>query len=207
MSAASRTVETGFAPATFRRHWGWLLAFAIVQVIAGSFAIAIPTLASLIGVALFGWLMILSGVFQVAHAVRVRKWPGFALHLLGGVLYLAAGVLVLLYPLPGALALTLLLAGLFLADGVLRILVASRARRGDRKEGWGWMLAGGIASIVLGAMLVLGWPSTALWAIGLLLGVNLLFGCAMNAALALACRKIQKEMHGDDGHRPVPSHA
>jgi uncharacterized membrane protein HdeD (DUF308 family) len=207
MSVASPTFETDVAPAIFRRHWGWLLAFAIVQVIAGSFAMAIPTLASLVGVALFGWLMIMSGIFQVVHAVRVRRWPGFALHLLGGLLYLAAGVLVLLYPLPGALALTLLLAGLFLADGVLRILVASRARRQERKKGWGWMLAGGIASIVLGAMLIVGWPSTALWAIGLLLGVNLVFGGAMNAALALACRKIQKATHGDAGHGHAPLHA
>lgn len=199
MSAATRSVDADLAPALFRRHWGWLLAFAIVQVIAGSFAIAIPTLASLVGVALFGWLMIVSSVFQIIHAFRVRKWPGFALHLLSGLLYAAAGLFVLVYPLPGLLALTLLLAALLLADGILRVVLASRVRR--QQEGWGWILAGGIASVFLGGMLIVGWPAVALWAIGLLLGVNLVFGGAMNAALALACRKKQKESRGDTAHR------
>lgn len=84
----------------FRRHWGWLLAFAIVQIVAGSLAISVPTVASLAAVAVFGALMLTAAIFQVAHAVRVRKWPGFALHMLGGLLYAAAGVLVLIYPFP-----------------------------------------------------------------------------------------------------------
>lgn len=189
------SIKADFSPALFRRHWGWLLAFAIVQIVAGAFAVAIPTLASLIAVAVFGWVMIVSAIFQIAHAVRVRKWPGFALHLLGGLLYAAAGVLALLYPFPGALALTLFVAGLLLAEGILRIVLASAVRP---QEGWGWFLAGGIASIVLGGMLIFGWPSTALWALGLLLGVNLIFNGAMNASLALACRKKLKEGPRDD---------
>jgi uncharacterized membrane protein HdeD (DUF308 family) len=190
-------MEANLAPALFRRHWGALLAFAIVQVIAGAVAVAIPTLASLVAVAVFGWLMIIAAIFQIVHAIRVRKWRGFALHLLGGLLYAAAGVLALLYPFSGVLALTLFLAGLLLADGILRIILASTVRP---QEGWGWFLAAGIASVVLGGMLIFGWPATALWAIGLLLGINLIFSGAMNAALALACRKKQKEqLRGNTG--------
>lgn len=201
MSAASSSVKTEVAPALFLRNWGWLLAFAIVQVVAGMFAIAIPTLASLITVAVFGALLLIAASFQIVHAVRVRKWPGFALHLLGGLLYAAAGVLALLYPFPGLLALTLFLAGLLLADGMLRIALAFSVRS---QEGWGWFLIGGIASIALGGMLIFGWPSTALWALGLLLGVNLMFSGAMNAALAWQCRKKQKEGPRDDAG---PTHA
>lgn len=205
MSAAIDATQADPGVAVFRRHWGWLLAFAIVQVIAGALAVAIPTLASLAAVAIFGWVMLVAAVFHIAHAIRVRKWPGFALHLLGGVLYAAAGVLALLYPFSGALALTLLLAGLLLAEGVLRIFLASTLKR---REGWGWFLAAGIASILLGGMLILGWPSTALWALGLLLGIDLIFGGAMNASLALACRKKQNDQRPrDTGRKHAPATA
>jgi len=195
-SIKAERAKTEAATNLFQRHWGWLLAFAIVQVIAGSIAIAIPPLASLIAVAVFGWVMIVAAAFQIAHAVRVRKWPGFALHLLGGVLYAAVGVLTLLYPFPSALVLTLCLAGLLLAEGVLRTALAFTIRP---QQGWSWFLAAGIASIVLGGMLIFGWPASALWAIGLLLGVNLVFAGAMNAALALACRKRQRGQPRDTG--------
>jgi len=198
MSAASGSVKAELAPELFGRHWGWLLAFAIVQVIAGALAVAIPLLASLVAVAVFGWVMIVSAIFQIAHAIRVRKWPGFALHLLSGLLYATAGVLALLYPFPGMLVLTLCLAGLLLADGILRIVLASKVKP---QQGWGWFLAGGIASIVLGGLLIFGWPATALWATGLLLGINLIFSGATNAALALACRKRQMDEPRDTGPR------
>lgn len=189
-SAPGESVKAEAGSALFRRHWGWLLAFGIVQILAGSIAISVPPLASLVAVAVFGALMLTAAVFQIAHAVRVRKWPGFALHLLGGLLYAAAGVLVLIYPFPGMLALTLFLAGLLLAEGILRIALARQVRQ---QQGWGWFLAGGIASVVLGALLMVGWPGTALWALGLMLGVNLVFNGATSAMVALACRKKQKE--------------
>jgi uncharacterized membrane protein HdeD (DUF308 family) len=204
MVAANNSIRAEL-PQLFRRRWGWLLAFAIVQVIAGSFAIAIPTLASLVAAAVFGWVMIISAIFQIMHAVRVRKWSGFALHLLGGLLYGGAGVLVLLYPFPGVLALTLLLTGLLLADGVLRIMLAWTLKP---QKGWGWVLAGGIASFALGSLLIFGWPATALWAVGLVLGVNLVFSGAMNAALAFACRKQQQQGSPDDkGSTEAPATA
>jgi len=190
VSASGEAAKREADSVLFRRHWGWLLAFAIVQIVAGSLAISTPPLASLVAVAVFGALMLTAAIFQIVHALRVRKWPGFALHLLGGLLYAAAGVLALIYPFPGMLALTLFLAGLLLAEGILRIVLARKVRQ---QQGWGWFLAGGIASVVLGALLMIGWPGTALWALGLMLGVNLVFNGATSAALALACRKRQKE--------------
>lgn len=208
MAATPSDINADLSPRVFRRHWGWLLAFGIVQLIAGAFAIATPTLASLVAVALFGWLMLASAVFQIIHAVRVRRWKGFLLHLLGGVLYAAAGILALLNPFSGMLALTLVVAALFLADGVLRIALAMSVRQ--QQEGWGWMLAGGLASVILGGMLLFGMPATAMWALGLLLGINLMFSGVMNAALAMTCRQKQKreEPHGGDaGHRHAPTPA
>jgi uncharacterized membrane protein HdeD (DUF308 family) len=195
MSAASGSLEFERAPHLFRRHWGWLLGFAIVQIVAGAFAIALPALASLVAVAVFGWVMIVAAIFQIAHAIRVRQWPGFALQLLGGLLYGGAGVLALLYPVPSLFGLTLFVGALLLAEGILRVVLAWRVRvQGDwGQEGWGWFLAAGIASIVLGGMLLVGWPATALWALGLLMGIDLIFGGSTNVAVALLCRKRQNE--------------
>jgi uncharacterized membrane protein HdeD (DUF308 family) len=201
------TAETFARPdrnwTVFRRHWGWLLAFAIVQLIAGILAVAIPALASIVAVAVFGWVMLVSAIFQIVHAVRVREWKGFALHLLGGLLYAAAGILTLIYPFSGLLALTLLLAALLLADGILHVVLGARHRP---RDGWGWFLAAGIASIILGILLIVGWPTTALWAIGLLLGVNLIFNGVMNAALALDCRR-RRLQQGDAESERAPAAA
>jgi uncharacterized membrane protein HdeD (DUF308 family) len=208
-STMATTAETFASPdrnwTVFRRHWGWLLAFGIVQLIAGILAVAIPALASIVAVAVFGWVMLVSAVFQIVHAVQVRQWQGFALHLLGGLLYAAVGILTLLNPFTGMLALTLLLAGLLLADGILRVVLGVRQRP---REGWGWFLTAGIASLVLGILLIVGWPATALWAIGLLLGVNLVFSGVTNAALAMDCRRRQRREHGDTGseHTPAAAH-
>ena len=187
----------------FRRHWGWLLAFGIIQLIAGALAVAIPVWASIVGVALFGWVMIVSAIFQLVHAFRVRRWQGFALHFLGGILYAAAGILTLLYPFSGLAALTFILAALFLVDGVSRVVLGVRQRG---KEGWGWFLAGGIVSLLVAALLLIGWPGTALWAIGLLLGINLVFSGATNAALAMDCRRQQRNDPHTDGEAPAAAH-
>jgi uncharacterized membrane protein HdeD (DUF308 family) len=170
---------------SLRMGWGWLLALGVVQILGGALAIAVPAIASLAAVMVIGWLLIVAAVFHIIHAFKVRKWPGFALHLLGAILYGAAGVLVLLYPIPGALTLTLFIASLLTAEGVLRSVLAFQLRP---RTGWGWFLIGGMASLVLGVMLFVGWPATAIWAIGLLLGINMVITGSMNVSLALFSR-------------------
>jgi len=174
-------------------RWGWLLALAIVQVLAGLAAIALPSMATMVATLVFGWVLLIAAVFHVVHAITVRRWRGFALHLLGGLLYGAAGILILLNPLSGALSLTLVLAALLLIEGILRSALAFNVRPHD---GWGWFLAGGIMSLLLGALLLAGWPATALWAIGTLVGIQLLFSGAMNLAFAFACRRHCKSAGG-----------
>ena len=136
-------------------------------------------------VLIFGAVLLTSAIFHLVHAFKTRRWPGTLWYVLGGLLYGAAGVLVLLFPLGGALTLAVVVATLLIADGVLRALVASTLRP---QAGWGWSLAAGVASVLLGIILFTGWPATAIWAIGLLLGINLLFSGATNAAVAIASR-------------------
>jgi uncharacterized membrane protein HdeD (DUF308 family) len=185
MATVTDSVRSDFASTTLGERWGWLLALGIVQLIAGSIAIAAPALASLAAVLIFGVVLLTSAIFHLVHAFKTRKWPGTFWYVLGGFLYAAAGVLVLLFPLGGALTLAVVIATLLIGDGVLRALVASTLRP---QEGWGWWLAAGIASVLLGVTLFMGWPATAIWAIGLLLGINLMFSGATNAALAIASR-------------------
>ena len=179
------SMESDAATTVLRPRRGWLFALSILQIIAGCVAIASPIIASLAAVAIFGALLILTAVIQLIHAFKVRAWPRSAWYGLGGVLYAIAGLMVALNPIGGAIALAVLIAGLLIAEGVLRIMFAMAARP---IAGWGWLIAAGIGSIVVGAFLLIGWPADALWIVGLLLGINLIFTGVMYAALALGAR-------------------
>lgn len=168
-----------------RRSWG-LLILGIMQVIGGAFAIAVPVVATLVAAVVSGSVMLILGVLQVAQAISVRKPKKvMLLQLLGGLLYLATGAIVLWFPVPGAISLTILVGAMLIADGVIRCMLAYRLRPAN---GWGWFLSAGIASALVGVLLLIGWPLTGLWALGMLLGVNLLFMGMTNSALAVAYR-------------------
>ena len=183
--SSTESMESEAATTVLRHRWGWLFALSIMQIIAGCVAIASPIIASLAAVAIFGAVLILTAVIQLIHAFKVRAWPRSAWYGLGGILYAIAGLMVALNPIGGAIALAVLIAVLFIADGVLRIMFAMAARP---IAGWGWLIAGGIGSVVVGAFLLIGWPADALWLVGLLLGINLIFTGVMYAVLALGAR-------------------
>jgi uncharacterized membrane protein HdeD (DUF308 family) len=177
------------------RRWGWLLLLGIVQVICGAVALAIPVAASLAAAIVAGALLLASGIFQLFHAFSIRPWRGAALPIVGGALYVIVGVLLLAFPVTGALTLTIAVGALLIADGVVHI-VLSRAIRA--MPGSGWMLAAGIASVLVGILLLIGWPLTGLIALGVLLGISLLFSGATNAALAVAFRA-RRHREGENG--------
>jgi uncharacterized membrane protein HdeD (DUF308 family) len=185
MPTITDTVKADTAATPLGHRWGWLLALGIVQIVAGSIAIAVPVVASIAAVGIFGAVLLVTAALQLIHAFKVRAWPRSAWSGLGGVLYAIAGLLVVMYPLGGALTLAVMIAILFIADGTLRMVFGMTVRP---VAGWGWLVAAGLCSIVVGVILLLGWPATALWATGLLLGVNLIFTGVMNATLALASR-------------------
>lgn len=168
------------------RHWGWLLALGIIQLCAGMLALAMPVIASIVAAAFIGWLLLFPAVAHLVHAFKVRAWRGFLLHLLGALAYGIAGVLIIFNPLRGAISLTLLVAWLFLADGVIRGMLAFRVRPHD---GWGWFLAGAVVSFVVGLLLLLGWPVTGYWALGTFLGIDLIFSGVSYVFLSMAGRR------------------
>src|ERR1700738_864286 len=121
MATTTAPLESEIAAAAPGHRWGWLLALGIVQIIAGWIAIAIPVVASFAAVAIFGAVLLVTAIFQLIHAFRVRSWPRSAWYGLGGVFFPIAGLLVAINPIGGALTLAVIIAILFIADGVLRV--------------------------------------------------------------------------------------
>ena len=185
MTSVSDTMNANVAATTLTHRWGWLLVLGIVQIVAGSAAIAAPVVASFAAVSIFGALLIVTAIFQLAHTFKIGTWPRSAWYGLAGALYAIAGLLVLAFPMRGVLTLAVLIAIVCIADGALRVLSAVAV---PAALGRGWLIAAGCCGIVVGVFLLIGWPYTALWVTGLLLGINLLFTGSMNIAVALASR-------------------
>lgn len=123
----------------------------------------------------------------LVHAFSIKGWRGFLMELLIGALYVVAGGWLAFFPFTGIVTLTILLAALFLAEGVLEVVMALRVRP---HEGWGWLLLSGLVAIAVGVLIAYELPSSATWAIGLLAGVNLVSTGVSFIVLALAGRRI-----------------
>jgi uncharacterized membrane protein HdeD (DUF308 family) len=172
---------------SIREHWKLFLIEGIVLVILGLLAIVVPPLAT-IAVAIFiGWLFLISGIAGLITTFGARHAPGFWWSLLSAVLAIAAGVVLLGWPVSGAVSLTLLLIVFFIIEGVLSIMYALEHKR-ELTGQWGWMLMSGIIDLVLAAIIFAGLPGTAAWALGLLVGINMLFGGSAMIAMALHAR-------------------
>ena len=128
------------------RNWGWLLAFGILMIILGLFAIGAPVMATIAVQVVLGWLLVIGGIAEAIHAFMAQNWRGFLFELLSAILYVVVGALLLFNPLLGAAALTLLLAVFLVVEGIFKIIMALRVR--DHR-GWGWLLASGILSLIL----------------------------------------------------------
>jgi uncharacterized membrane protein HdeD (DUF308 family) len=168
-------------------HWGLFLAEGIILVILGLIAILLPPLATITITIIIGWLFLVSGIVGLVTTFMMRQAPGFWWSLLSGILGVAAGVVLLIWPISGALSLTLLLTAFFIIEGVASIMYAID-HRNQLTGRWGWMLLSGIVDLILAAIIVAGLPGTAAWALGLLVGINMLFGGTAMIGMAFAAR-------------------
>jgi uncharacterized membrane protein HdeD (DUF308 family) len=172
-----------------RPAWVLLLVLGIVLIVLGILAISanyVSALLTLLTVYFLGGLVLLAGGVQIAAAFMARRWAGFFLHLLAGALYAVLGFLMIARPGAAAAGLTLLLAILLLASGLVRIISALS----HRYHNWGWVLLSGVINLVLGAMIAEDWPEASLWVIGLFVGIDLLFSGWSCVMLALAIRGV-----------------
>ncbi|HWV97978.1 MAG TPA: HdeD family acid-resistance protein [Xanthobacteraceae bacterium] len=173
--------------AAVRDHWVAFLIEGILLVILGLAAMIVPPLASLAVTVFLGWLFLVSGIVGLALTFWARQMPGFWWSLISALLAIVVGGILLARPVQGTLTLTIVVGAYFLAEGVTTIMYALEHRR-ELSQRWGWMLTAGIMDIIVALIIVAGLPGSALWAIGLLVGINLLFGGATLIAVALAAR-------------------
>ena len=184
---------------SLHEHWVLFLIEGIILVILGLAAIVIPPIATLAVEILFGWLFLISGIAGLIATFWMRHAPGFWWSLVSAILGIAAGVVLLLWPLSGILSLTLVLIVFFGIEGVASIMFALEHKR-ELSGRWGWMLASGIIDLILAAIILAGLPGTAAWAIGLLVGINMVFGGSALIAMALHAREIDPRSAAAPAH-------
>jgi uncharacterized membrane protein HdeD (DUF308 family) len=169
-----------------RGNWLWFVVLGGVLVALGIIALGSVVIASLAAAVAIGIVLLLAGVGEVIGAFWCRGWSGFFLELLSGVLSIVVGLLFLRAPLNALAALTLLIACFLMVGGIFKIVAALSYRF----AAWGWSLASGIIDVILGVMIWQEWPASALWVIGLFVGINLLFRGINWIALGLALRAL-----------------
>ena len=177
----------GRMSAAVREHWKAFLIEGILLVILGLAAMILPPLASLAVTILLGWMFLISGIAGLALTFWARRMPGFWWSLLSAVLGVVAGIILLAQPVQGTLTLTIVVGVYFLAEGVATILYALEHRK-ELSERWAWLLAAGVMDILVAGIIIAGLPGSALWALGVLVGINMLFGGATLIGMALAAR-------------------
>jgi uncharacterized membrane protein HdeD (DUF308 family) len=165
----------------------WL---GIVLVALGVAAVLTPAVAGSAVVIVIGFILLIAGIMTVARGVKAEAGVEKAMGLILGIITALAGITVIGHPLFGLAFLTLLLVGYFVAEGVWKIVVSFRYKPAS---GWKWLLASGVLSLLLGLLIWSQWPVSGMWAVGVLVGVNL-FGTGL--ALVTLASTLNKSLDG-----------
>jgi uncharacterized membrane protein HdeD (DUF308 family) len=168
-----------------RHHWKLFLIEGIILVVLGLLAVAVPMVAGLAVTILFGWLFLISGIVGLITTFALCHAPGFWWSLLSAVLGILVGGWLLIQPALGLESLTYLLIAFFIVEGIATIMFALEHRRALSGR-WGWILASGIVDLFLAVVILAGLPGTIAWALGLVVGINMVFGGTSMIGMALA---------------------
>lgn len=194
MPSHNESAMTAIQGAVFgelKKNWGWLLALGIVSIVLGTLGFYMTFAFTLTSVLFFGVLLLVGGVFQLVHAITCQGWKSILWHVLIALLYVAAGIDIIVDPIRASSVLTLILAGILIAVGVSRIVMSLQLRAAV--SGWYWSLLSGLISILLGGMIVAQWPASGLWVIGLFVAIELVFSGWSTIFVALAARKAARQ--------------
>lgn len=175
------------------QNWKWLLGLGIVFVILGIIGLGMTFALTIASVVLFGILFIVGSAVQFVDAFKVGGWKSTVFHVLIGILYLIAGIFMIVNPFKGAFVLTLVLAVSLVVVGIFRIFIAIQMRE---SANWFWPLLGGIISVALGVLIFAGWPVSGLWVIGLFIAIELLVHGWSYIFIALAARSAASRSAG-----------
>jgi uncharacterized membrane protein HdeD (DUF308 family) len=164
----------------------WSIVWGVSLIVFGMLAIASPFLAAVAVDAIIAWLIVLSGVVHIVLAFHSHGAGSMIWRLLVGLAYVCFGAYLIVHPVIGVVTLTLLLASLFLIEGILNIILFFKMRS---LRGSTWTLVDGIITLLLGVMIYAQWPSSSAWAIGVLVGVSMIMSGISRVMLSLAMRK------------------
>lgn len=168
-----------------RKNANWLMLLGILLVVLGVIGLGMEVSLTIGSVLFFGFLILAGGILQLIDAFKAEGWKSVLYHILIALLYIAAGIIMITNPLLGAVWMTMVIAAVLIVVGILRIVMGLQLRP---LKGWGWTVAAGVATIVLGAMIFAQWPASGLWVIGLFIAIELIMqGWAM-IAIAMAAK-------------------
>lgn len=173
-----------------RENLGWFTGLGIALIVLGVIAVLAPFWATLAIQTLVGVLLVSGGIIHAVHTFRGRRWSWSLSEFLLAVLYIVAGLILLAYPLGGMITLTAFLAAFFVVEGIFKVIQAMRLRP---VSNWGWLLFSGFLSLFLGIVIWAGLPMTALWAIGLIVGIDLVFGGVSMIMISSSMRDALRE--------------
>jgi uncharacterized membrane protein HdeD (DUF308 family) len=170
-----------------KRASGWSIVLGILMILAGMLAILAPLIAGVVIVYVVAWTAIFNGGAQIVYGFRAHSGGRMALEILLGLLYIAAGIFILLHPAGGLLALTLIIACFLLVYGVFALVLAFQMRP---LPGWGWVLFDAIVTILLGGLVWAHWPINSEWVVGTLVGISFIVSGVSRLMLSMAVRKL-----------------
>jgi uncharacterized membrane protein HdeD (DUF308 family) len=157
---------------TVRKNRTWFILEGILFILLGLVGIIVPAVLTITVELFIGWLFVFGGLIKGYRTFTTYSESGFWVSLISALFFLVIGVLLLAFPLSGVLSLTMLLAIFFLAEGIAQIIMGFQLTDAPK---WGWLVVSGVISLIMGGIILSGWPSTAAWVIGLIVGINLLF--------------------------------
>ncbi|MHC4716926.1 MAG: HdeD family acid-resistance protein [Planctomycetota bacterium] len=177
--------------------WKTTLVVGILFGLIGVAAMLMPQLSSLAVNLMLGWALLASGIIQTISAIATRAAGGVAIKLLRGGVFIVAGLLLLFRPFEGVLTLTLLLAAFLVVEGIAEVVTAVQVRR---TRGWGWLLASGLAAVLLGVFIWMQWPLSGNWALGLMVGIKLLL---LGWAMVMMSVAVRAASHAEQPQPPT----
>ena len=173
-------------PAEFKRSSGWLLGLGVLFVLLGCIGLGMVVGLTLVSVLFLGILLVIGGLLQLVDVFKSTQWRGALWHALVGILYIIAGGIIIHDPILASEAITALIAWVLIVIGIARLMMAIELRHA---VGWGWLLFAGLTAIVLGILILLQWPFSGLWVLGMFIGIELLVNGWTYIFIAFAIRR------------------
>jgi uncharacterized membrane protein HdeD (DUF308 family) len=183
MTHSKQSVETFSTALT--RGWTWLLGLGILFVILGTIGLGMVVGLTLVSVLFLGVILLIAGLSQIIDVFRSKQWKGATWHALIAILYLIAGAAIIYDPFLASTIITALIAWILIVIGTTRLMMAFSLRQ---SAGWGWLLFAGLTAIILGILILLQWPYSGLWVLGLFIAIELLVNGWTYIFIAIAMR-------------------